>query len=301
MTNFHGKPVLTLKNDRLQLDVLTAGGLRIIRLRLAGSSKNLLVEAPNNHWPTSHGEYYLLGGHRLWAAPEIPERTYIPDAAEVLVEELEDGLRLTTPTEAPTGLQKSIHVALDPASPSVILNHTIVNRGNSPIELAVWAITALPLGGTIILPETIGPASSLQPNRNLVLWPYTCWTDPRLHLADKYITLQASPSLPPCKVGYFNTHGWVGYLHNGTLFLKRFKVYENQPHTDRGCNVEAYCSDRLAELETLSPLTILPPGDSAHHIETWELFTNQPINPSPEELLASLQQMGTQYAKNILP
>lgn len=281
MTDFHGLPVRTLANGRLELDCLTAGGLRIIRLRRVGSDLNLLAETPGNHWLTPHGEYRLLGGHRLWTAPEIPERTYVPDPAEILVEDTDDGLRLTAPVEAPTGLQKSILIGLYPSQPVVKLTHRLANHGKSPVELAAWAITALPLGGTVILPQTAGSEGTFQPNRNLVLWPYTRITDPRLRLGDDFIRLQASPALPPCKIGYFNTYGWIGYAQSGILFVKRFQVQADQPHADRGCNVEVYCNDQLVELETLSPLAVIPPGGSVVHTETWELY---PLNNLPDEL-----------------
>jgi hypothetical protein len=282
------------------LDCLTAGGLRIIRLRRVGSDLNLLAETPNNHWPTPHGEYHLLGGHRLWAAPEIPGQTYIPDAKEVLVEEVDNGLRLTAPVEAPTGLQKSIQVSLHPSQPALTLTHSIANHGTTPVELAAWAITALPLGGTVVLPQTAGAMDSFQPNRNLALWSYTRINDPRLRLGDDFIRLQASPSLPPCKIGYFNTHGWVGYLRDDVLFVKRFQVQADQPHADRGCNVEVYCNDQLIELETLSPLIVLQSGGSVIHVEIWELH---PLDDLPDEFgfVESLNHRDTHDQYNHFP
>ncbi len=301
MMDFHGWPVISLTNNRLQLDALTAGGLRILRLCPAGNAGNLLVEAPDNHWTTPHGEYYLIGGHRLWVAPEIPGRTYAPEPDKVQVEELGDGLRLTAPVEAPTGLQKSILIRLDPVRPVVRLEHAITNQGSATVELAVWAITALPLGGTVILPQIMGPADSFQPNRHLVIWPYAGWGDRRLHLADQFISLDADSALPPCKIGYFNMHGWIGYLRSGILFAKHFEVLENHTHTDRGCNAEAYCNDRLVELETLSPLKTLAPGDSISHAETWELITGLSLNPDPEEIGEFIQKIGIQNDKRIIP
>ena len=57
---------------------MTAGP-RIVRLGLAGSDRNLLAETPDLGWETPHGRYELFGGHRLWFAPEDPDRVAVPD------------------------------------------------------------------------------------------------------------------------------------------------------------------------------------------------------------------------------
>lgn len=272
-----------ITSKHLQVEVLAEAGLRVIALRLSGSGENLLAESPNNHWPTPYGEYHLLGGHRLWTAPEIPAQTYAPDGDEIQVAETENGLLATAPTSPVTGLQKSIHVQIPPTLPQVVLTHRIVNHGEAPIQIAAWAITALPLGGTVFLPQPAGPAESFQPDRLLVFWPYTSLTDARLHIADSMITLHAKPSLPPCKIGHFNAHGWMCYRHAGLVLVKRFDVHAGQPHADYGCNAEVYCNDRLVELETLSPLKSVQPGESIEHIERWEIY---PTDSLPRELAA---------------
>lgn len=274
MSDFYGLPTHTLQNKNLRLDILAAGALRIARLLPYGSDRNLLAEEPDFRLPGPYGEYHLWGGHRLWAAPENPDITYVPDPKELTIQAIENGLQIDAPTEKPTNLRKSIRVTIDPEKPIVKLIHTICNDGNATIELAAWALSALTLGGTVILPQSCAPTSSkrFQPNRHIALWSYTSWHDPRLKIDDSFIKLQASPALPPCKIGYFNTNGWIGYLSGKILFVKRFDVFADQAHADRGCNVEIYCNDRFVEIETLSPLKTLAPGAKAVHTENWEVY-----------------------------
>src|SRR3972149_8882874 len=75
-SDFFGLPTRSIRNQHLQLDCLLKGGLRIVRLMLAGSDANLFAEIPDVHWPTPTGEYYLRGGHRLWLGPEFPGRAH---------------------------------------------------------------------------------------------------------------------------------------------------------------------------------------------------------------------------------
>ena len=108
--DFHGHPTRRLENAHAWLEVLATAGPRIVRLGLAGSAANILAETPADGWDTPHGRYQLYGGHRLWFAPEDPERVAIPDGTGLVVEPEADGLRLTGQAEVPTGLVRSMTI-----------------------------------------------------------------------------------------------------------------------------------------------------------------------------------------------
>jgi hypothetical protein len=295
---FYGLPTHIVANDHLRLDVLAEAGPRIVRLFLAGSDENQLAETPDVKWGTPYGEYCLRGGHRLWHSPEASPRSSIPDNHGLELEEVEDGVLLRQPPEVGTGICKSIEIRLDGGRPAVTLYHRLRNDGLWPVELSPWAITQLPLGGIVVMPQRTEPTDKdgLQPNRNLVLWPYTRWRDPRLHLDDDYALLKADPRLPPCKIGYLNPHGWLGYLRRGVLFCKRFEAHADQSFPDFGCNAEVYCNDLFVELETLAPLTRLEPGQSATHIETWEFCTGLAVDQAIDnvgDVMAALDLLTT--------
>ena len=81
-----------LTNGQLQLAVTTERGPRIVFCGL-GEGRNLLAETPEFMLSSPNGPLGLLGGHRLWYAPELPERTYWPDDRPVAVEEWTGGAR----------------------------------------------------------------------------------------------------------------------------------------------------------------------------------------------------------------
>ena len=58
----------------------------------------------------------------------------------------------------------------------------------------------------------------------LVLWPYFDFADDRWSFGTKYVTLRHKDR-GPTKLGLAHREGWVGYLNNGTLFVKKF-AYE---------------------------------------------------------------------------
>lgn len=275
---FYGLPTAKLANDHLQLTYLTTAGPRLVRLSFGTDGRNWLAEAPDKFWETDYGRFYIRGGHRLWHAPETAARTYIPDNEGLTVTPLDGGVRLTGEVEPGSGIQKQLDVVLHPDQPRLTLTHTLINRNLWPIDLAAWSLTMMALGGTAVIPQTQGDLDpdGLQPNRHLVLWPYTQWQDSRLHLYDDFVFVDGNPQLPPAKIGTLNRHGWLGYLRDGVLFVKQFTPQPAATHIDFGCNVELYVNDECLELETLTPLTRLEPDTAVHHTETWSFVTGVP-------------------------
>lgn len=272
MNNFHGLPSDVLENEQVRLEYLTSAGPRIVGLSYQGSP-NLLGDVHALAWDTPHGVYHPLGGHRLWISPESPEKTYIPDDSGLQARKLGNGVELTGEKETGSGVRKSLLIELVEGKPQIRLSHTIRNENSNPIRIAAWAITLFRLGGQVLLPQPVGNADAhgLLPNRHLALWPYTSVNDARLTWRDDFIILNASPALPPVKLGYAGTAGWLAYWLEGVLFRKSFELKPGADYPDGGCNTETYCNDQDVELESLGPLKTLAPGAAVHLNETWEL------------------------------
>ncbi len=274
VSDYYGLPIVSITNAYLRLDFLADRGPRLVRLFLAGSDENILGETPGVKWETPYGDYILYGGHRLWHAPEVFPYTYVPEDIPIVMDELADGLRIYRPPEEATGISKTIEVHLLPGKPAATLDHFLKNEGVSPVKLAAWAITQLPLGGTAILPQPARPVDpdGLLPNRSLALWPYSHWQDERLVVADDLVLVHAWGKMPPLKIGLMDRSGWSAYLRDGVLLLKRFQPQPELPHPDFCSNAECYVNDKEIELETLGPLVSLAPGESVSLRETWELY-----------------------------
>ena len=286
---FHGRPTLLLEHAAAWVEVLASSGPRIVGLGRSGGP-NLLAETPDLGWETPYGRYELVGGHRLWFAPEDPERVAMPDRDGLAVERLRDGLRLVGAVEPVTGLVRTIEVRLEPGRPAVGVRHELRNEGAEPLEIAPWSITQLPLGGRVLLPQqTARPGHRVRPNRNLVLWPYTSWDDPRIRVRDGLVAVDAIGG-DELKLGCLDEAGWVAYVHDGVAFVRRFDPAVGEAHPDLGCNVETYCGPRYLELEVLGPLRVLEPGDAAELTERWEL---RALTGPPADLLELAARLAT--------
>lgn len=276
--DYYGRPTRRLESAHLWLEALADGGPRIVRLGFAGSTQNLLAETPQISWETPLGRYDLLGGHRLWFAPEDLEMVAVPDSQGLELIDEGTGLRLVGAAEPTTGVRRSTGVRLDPDGTVVQIDHELLNVGDRPLDLAPWSITQLPLGGFVRVPQPVTmPDHAVHPNRILVLWPYTSWDDPRLRLGDGELRISAEHG-PMLKVGSFVEAGWLAYDRDGVRFLFRFQPDPVKPYPDRGCNVEIYCDAGYLELEVLGPMVLLQPGASVAMSLRWELTR---IAPEP--------------------
>ena len=274
-TRFAGYDCVKLENDALTLWVTESVGPRIIGLALPGGD-NLFAELPDETLDCpGEGTYSFRGGHRLWYAPEDPQRTYIPDDAPVTLTDVESGILVTQPIEAQTGIQKSLTITLPGRDAHVIIDHTLHNRGPASVALAPWAITQLRPGGVVILPQATGPADGygVLPNRHIVLWPYTQIDSPHIQWGDRHVLVEATMGDGALKIGFPNPAGWLAYAVDDILFVKRAAYQPDADYFDRGSSSECYCDPRFLELETLGPRTTLAPDEFVTHREKWTLFT----------------------------
>ncbi|MBI1830820.1 MAG: hypothetical protein HYR84_05140, partial [Planctomycetes bacterium] len=195
---------LKMTNGNAEVIVTLDVGPRIISYRLA-DGKNVFKEYPDQLGKTGEAEWVIRGGHRLWAAPEDTTRTYFADNGPVEYRDVGPGLvRFKPAPEAAYGLQKEIDLRLATSGSKVTVIHRIRNVGKQPTELAPWGLSVMAPGGIEIIPlpakaphpgasKNAKSAADFAPNQMLVLWPYTDFSDERLHLSAKYITLRQDP------------------------------------------------------------------------------------------------------------
>lgn len=267
-----------LANNEIELVATLDVGPRIIRFGFIDGA-NVMKEFPEQMGGTGESEWMIRGGHRLWHAPEAKPRTYSLDNAPVSFEKLGDyGMRLAPNPECDNGIRKEIEITLAADTNLVTLTHRLTNIGPWAIELAPWALTVTDAGGMVIvpLPERRPHSEVLTPAFPLVLWPYTDMTDSRLHFGSRYFTLAQDTAKSPTKFGMALELGWAATLVHNVLFVKYFDFDPCAPYPDFGCNFETFTNEEMLEIESLGPITLLEPGDTVEHDETWRLFADVP-------------------------
>jgi len=233
--------------------------------------------------PVGGGEWIFYGGHRLWTSPEAIPRTTVPDNRPVVWKEIEDGVSLMAGVEPGTQVRKSLEISMDVAGGVRIL-HRIENAGLWPISFAAWALTMMAPGGTAYMPWAKDDTGIL-PNRVMALWPYALANDSRFRSGKKLVTLRQTGDPQPFKFGMNNSEGWAAYANKDYLFVKRFNHLRNETYPDGGVSFESYTNDKFLELETLSPLRTVEPGDSIEHEEKWSLYRGVNVDKLEEDEL----------------
>ena len=286
---FLGQDCVSLENGTIRLLVTQSVGPRVLSFGFQ-DGENLFAELPDvaAECPGT-GTFHFYGGHRLWHAPEEPARTYLPDDTPVEVSPYENGLLVTQPVEAKTGLQKSIEIRIV-GERQVVVQHSIRNQNLWDVTCAPWAITQLKPGGTGILPQILQDTGVL-PNRTLTLWPYTDMSSANVHWGSDLILVQAKME-SPFKVGFANPRGWLAYWWNGMLFVKQADYNPNARYFDFGSSTQCYCNPQFIELETLAPITAIPPEGVATHVELWSLYNDIERPRDEQEARQLAEQLG---------
>jgi hypothetical protein len=275
---------LRLSNGDTELILTLDVGPRVISYKLAGG-KNVFVELADQMGKSGESEWVARGGHRLWAGPEDLTRTYAPDNSPVKYQELPSGALRLTQNPDEYGIQKEMDVQLAPSGSKVSVTHRIKNVAEKDADLAVWALTMMAPGGVEIIPLPAkrphpGPPKNAKspkdywPNQTMIVWPFTDFKDPRWNFGSKYITLRHDSNRGPTKIGLAHQLGWIGYLNQGTLFIKRIPYEEGKIYPDNGCNFETFSNQDMQEIESLGPMVKLAPGKSVEHVENWDLVGN---------------------------
>jgi len=286
---FSGQQCVAMDNGTLKLLVTQSIGPRILSFGfLDGESifanlPDFVAELPQG------GVFHFYGGHRLWQAPEAFETTYVPDDEPVEITEVDAGLLVMQKLQPQTGLQKSLEIRFA-GDTQVVIKHRIHNLGSNDVTCAPWAITQFRTGGVAILPQSRHDAGVL-PNRSMALWSYTDMSSPHVQWLKEHV-LVASPMVSAFKIGFPNPRGWLAYWLAGVLFVKHAEYDEQAEYYDYGSSSECYCNDKFLELETLGPITALPPDTSVTHVETWALYKDVKRPSIENEVEAIVESLG---------
>lgn len=270
---FGWENVARLSNDHVELLITLDVGPRILSYKRAGG-ENVLRVFPEQAGKKGESGYQVRGGHRMWVAPEN-DRTYAPDNGPVKYELREPNVvHAETPAEEKWRVRKEMTISLAADSSAVMVHHRATNDGSEPITTASWGLTVMAPGGWEIIPQPpLGEhGKDFLPNRVIVPWTYTDLSDDRWKIGRRFWTLTPKADRPSTKLGFFHRERWIAYVLGKQLFLKSFDYEEGSQYPDLGCNYETFSKSDFLEMETLSPLRTIEPGQSVEHTETWHLF-----------------------------
>ena len=229
--------------------------------------------------------FTFYGGHRIWLSPEKMPDTYYPDNEPVVYGILPEGVTFTPPHQKQNDMQLSFEIIMSEGTTDIMVVHSAKNSSKEKHACSLWAITMLNGGGTEILPLNTDNSNATAPNRTISLWPGTDFHDERLSFGSRFMTVRHDKNNEkPLKIGLNNPLGWACYANGDTALIKRYVHTPSAPYPDYGCSSETYMCKDFLEMQTVSPLYSLDPGEGIRHVENLFLIKKPAeFDPSNED------------------
>lgn len=217
-------------------------------------------EAYNDTW-------YLYGGHRLWKSPE-DICTYVADNRAVSYIVNEHGGTFVSNIDPKFDYCIKINIEGN----KVFIENIITSKSKKVETISAWALTVMDVGGELSV-NLNNKKDDLNPQQNLVLWPYTDIYDERIKINKEKITIQQKSGLEPLKIGLFLNAPEAEYSVKGMKFKCKFSEENNTgKYGDFMSNLEVYTSGDILEIEGLSSVRELKCGESVKLYEEWTLI-----------------------------
>ena len=293
--DYHGWPAYELSNGTVTVIVVPAIGSRVMEYNV-GTERLLWAneEELGRTYAAARNEqervWHNFGGYKVWPAPQR-DWGGPPDP---LGSSLDGGrwtgritsagsdgpaVRLVSPADRQvTGLQITRDLTLSAEGTEVRVTETFTNLSRRKITWSIWDVTQLPglvdAGG-----GPTGKARVCVPLNPDTRIRGGYWTSPGQTETEQYRTtddgrlLEVTYLKQAGKVFADSRAGWVAYTDDerGLTYVKRFGVDPTAQYPDDGATVEVYTSAGLPylEMEVVSPLRELAPGESFSFAESW--------------------------------
>lgn len=255
-------------------------GPRIVHLS-RGNGENLLKLFEDQIGKVGGDDWRLVGGHRVWYAPENPVTSYIPDNTAVEVEVISSDEVCFTVSLTPE-VEKSLILRVANTPNEFILINKIKNTSKLTLRIASWGITTFAPGGVgyMPIPKASSQSETLCASGQINLWDYTLLSDPAFAWRSEWVEFHQNRTLSKQKVGTFLRNPWLAYRLKESLVIKTFDFNKEDlsasDFPDLGSNIEVYFDTSMLELEGLSPWTELKPGESVSHTEKLQVLAIEP-------------------------
>jgi hypothetical protein len=272
---------LVMRGGDAKVVVVPSVGGRVLNFSLNG--ENILFDPDLKGRTLLNSSNFSAGGYQLDLGPElrgIPNHPWLWQGPW--------GWRVPRPftvhtysqPELTVGVQLEKEFVIDPDSGDLGVTQRMRNIISNDVSFCLWDRTLCKPGGYVLIPlnkrSRFKAGWAIRQGQRVPEYRYEGDrpSDGRVRILDGVLVAQAKglPESPNMKIGADSDAGWIAYARGRILFVKYFPVFRDGNYTDGGNTVEFYCSDRVAELEPLSPEVTMKPGESYSFPEKWVLI-----------------------------
>ena len=245
----------TLSSGKLSITIDAVNGARIVSFKYEDSE--ILSQT---RLPSYFGSTFWVSPQSYWGWPPIPEH----DEMAYSVDELPDEGRIIMTSQLSEKIPLRIikDFSTDAKDGSFVITYSLKNEADSVWKAAPWEITRVPPEGLIFFntPEDVDLSASPIPFK-----------------AEYGINWYETDQADRNRIINFDGKGWLGYVGNGLLFIKKFQDIDKTQPAPRSNEIQIYVNKgkTYIEIENQGAYTVLQPGESLSWTVRWYL---QPYN-----------------------
>ena len=256
----------TLSNGHLQMVIDAERGAKILSLKY--DDQEVISQS---RWPESFGSTFWTSPQKEWNWPPVPEI----DKQAYSVEKDGKVLRMTSGVSDRLKYRIRKEFSVDEEDGAFVITYSIINESNETRRVAPWEITRVKNEGGLIFFEA--PADSI--------WPAGLMNFTNSHGAAWYVADEAQQNRKVNADG----KGWLAYLANGLLLVKRFEDLDATQPAPGEAEVQVYVNrgKTYIELENQGPFSTLQPQQQLSWTVRWYLLPYDG-SPTPSEALLKL-------------
>ncbi len=268
-----------ITNGIVRLAVSPAAG-RVVSFGYAGGENLLWINQDSIYDPPTVADaYYNIGGDKLWVAPQplwknaFGHDTWPPDGvldgqAWTLVEQAADSLTIQSPESADYGVVVRRTFELPPKKSQAVITNAILRLRANPHPLQIWTVTQIN--------EPLAAVLDVAADAPEMPTAFIKMTDETPAKVEGYVqTLGEGGAIEWTQQG--NAHAklgslgrWVAGVYDGMIFRQSTDFDPNGAYPEAS-SVQVYRAGDYTELELLSPLIQLAPGETLTNTVTWAL------------------------------
>ena len=224
-------------------------------------------------------QWLNFGGDKVWSNEQddfeaINDRSWPPDhwfdGSPQQVERLEQGIRITSPLSPANGARVIRDIWLADTGTRLRIAQRLEkvqaarHTGLEPLRYTIWSVTQIRPPQVALMP--LNPHSGL-PHR------FRLWDDtsPASFVVEGDIGLFTPHASDSQKAGV-DSDRWLAGIVGDMVMAQFYRRDATRRYPDGGLSAEVYTSVDYTELELLSPLVPLEPGDKLELVIDWELY-----------------------------
>ena len=243
--------------------------------------ENIIYEVPGSEGKTlakNKGGFWA-GGYQLDIGPEIRVPKHVALWMGQYTSQCPKAYTVTVASEdnAATGIRLEKEIMLDPISKksNVSILQRMKNISDKETSFCLWDRTLCNGGGFVFFPlnrksRMVAGWGIREKNDGKESYNSTTPNSPNVKILEG--VLVATTGGKEGKVGADSDAGWMAYARGTQLYIKTFPYVADGNYTDYGNSVEFYWSDKVGEVEPLSPEIKLKPGEEFIFQERWMLI-----------------------------